>query len=297
MESEELAALAAQYNSVEDDVLEVEPEAIEEAEEIEEAEFIDEDEEAAESPPGFIDNMEDWIAAGKDPDMFKGKKAYQAEYKRIQDNKELASTVKAMQATLKSTVDAIAQREEETAARHRKELEFALNRAKEDGDTDAALDAAEQLHTLRNRPVSKESHIHPVLAEYIEHNPVLMNEEVKEEFARLYNGKLRADGVGASDQLSEAALKGYAREAMDGVKRTYPERFASPKNQRQSMVKVKSKPATRSLDIVSALKSYAIDGASSKNESAAYGLYKTLLSNHGQEAADNYAKNLLGIKS
>ena len=252
--------------------------------------------EPKESPPGFIDNIDDWTAAGKDPEMFKGKKAYEAEYQRIQDNKDLHSTVKAMQVTLKATVDAVSQREEATNARHQKELEGALSRAREDGDTEAALDAADQLRDIKSQPPKQSQQTHPVISDFIEKNPVLMSDDVQSEFARLYNGKLKADGVGASDQLSDAALKGYARAAMAGVKQTYPEKFASPKNQRQTSVKVKAKPVARTPDLVTALKAYKIDGVSSTNSQAPLGVYNSILANNGKEAAENFARNLLGIK-
>ena len=299
MEIEEIAALASQYDAVDGDSIEV-VEAVDEVEEVEEVEFIEEvdglDEELEQNPPGFIDNIEDWTAAGKDPEMFKGKKAYEAEYQRIQDNKELASTVKAMQVTLKATVDAVSQREEATNARHQKELEAALSRAREDGDTEAALDAADQLRDIKSQPPKQSQQTHPVISDFIEKNPVLMSEEVQSEFARLYNGKLKADGVGASDQLSEAALKGYARAAMAGVKQTYPEKFASPKNQRQNTVKVKAKPTAKAPDLITALKAYKIDGVSSTNSQAPLGVYNTILANNGKDAAENFARNLLGIK-
>ena len=38
-----------------------------------------------ESPPGYIDNIEDWEAAGKDPKLFKSPELYSAEYERIQE--------------------------------------------------------------------------------------------------------------------------------------------------------------------------------------------------------------------
>jgi hypothetical protein len=48
----------------------------------EEAEELVDDEPIAANPPGYIDNLDDWIAAGKHPDDFKGKNAYRFNEKR-----------------------------------------------------------------------------------------------------------------------------------------------------------------------------------------------------------------------
>ena len=295
MDNEELAALAAQYEA--EDVEDIEEAEIvaEEVEETEEAAELEEtEEEADENPPGFIDNIDDWIAAGKDPDMFKGKKAYEAEFQRIQQVKELTNSVKTMERTLKSTVDAISKRDEMTAAQHRKELEAALRTAREDGDIDAALDVHEQLQTLRAAP--KQQQENPVIGEFFSNNPVLESPEIKSELARIYNGKLRADGVGKDEQLSDAAMRGYLRASMDSVKAIFPDKFTSPKIARATKPQLKAKPAAKTLDIVSALKSYQVEGASSKNQDSALGIYRMMEKTQGKEAADTFAKTLLGVK-
>ena len=199
MDSPELQALAAQYESA--DIEEVEAvEELEEAEVVEEIpEEVEEAEEVEANPPGFIDNLEDWVAAGKDPDKFRGKKAYEAEYDRIQEVKDLKAHMKSMQDTLKSTVDAVAKREEITNEQHRKALESALATAREDGDTDAAIEAATQLNDIQNTPKQTRPTENPVIGDFFENNPVLETPEIKAEFARIYNGRLKADGVGADE--------------------------------------------------------------------------------------------------
>ena len=296
MDNEELALLAAQYDAEEVEEIIVE-DSHEEPEEIEEPEdVVAEDQEEPEgNPPGFIDNMEDWVAAGKDPDKFRGKKAYQDEYTRIQEVKELNAKFKQMQETLKSTIEAVARRDEQADAQHRKELEVALRSARDDGDTDAALEAQEQLQALKSNVKPRTPTQNPVIGEFLGSNPVLESEEVKGEFARIYNGKLRADGVAPDEQLSEAAMRGYLRASMESVKTIFPERFASPRLSRQSKPQLKAKPAAKALDIESALRSFKVDGASSRNQSAAYDIYN-MLKKDSPDAAENYAKSILGVK-
>ena len=294
MDNEELAALAAQYEAEDIEEAEIVAEEVEEAEEAAEVEEAEDAEEASENPPGYVASYEDYVAAGNDPEKFKGKKAYEAEFQRIQQVKELTNSVKTMERTLKSTVDAISKRDEMTAAQHRKELEAALRTAREDGDIDAALDVHEQLQTLRAAP--KQQQENPVIGEFFSNNPVLESPEIKSELARIYNGKLRADGVGRDEQLSDAAMRGYLRASMDSVKAIFPDKFTSPKISRATKPQLKVKPAAKTLDIVSALKSYQVEGASSKNQDSALGIYRMMEKTQGKEAADTFAKTLLGVK-
>ena len=301
MDSEELQALAAQYEAEDIEEAEIVAEEIEEVEEAEvsanqeeEVAEIAEEPEEVDSPPGYIDSMEDWIAAGKDPDRFRGKKAYEAEYERIQEVKELKNSFKTMQDTLKSTVEAVARREEQTNEQHRQELESVLANAREEGDTDAALDAAGKLHAIDSAP--KRPQENPVIGDFLTGNPVLESPEIKGEFARIYNGKLKADGVGADEQLSDAAMRGYLKASMDSVKAIYPDRFVSPKINRQTAPKLKAKPVAKSVDVVSALKSYKVDGASATNSGAPLGIYNMLKRDVSELAAKNYAETVLGVK-
>ena len=297
--NQELMDLAAQYEAEDSEIIE-DAEIVEatkeseEPEEEQEAVIVDEEAPEEESPPGFIDNMDDWIAAGKDPDLFKGKKAYKAEYERIQQVKGLQNSFKTMQETLKSTVEAVARREEQMNEQHRRELEAALATAREDGDTDAALEAASKLNEIKSEP--RRPAENPVIGEFLSSNAVLESPEIKTEFARIYNGKLRADGVSPDEQLSEAAIRGYLKASMDSVKAIYPDRFVSPKINRPSAPKIKAKSPRPAVNIESALAAFKVDGVSSKNAGAPLGIYKMLKQTAGEEAAKSFAESVLGEK-
>jgi len=292
MKMTDLAALKAQYESdnpedemvddqQEDDLADVDSELDENNQE----------EQHDEAPPG-LKTYEQWIAEGRDPEKFKGRKAYEAEYKRIQEVKELKTSVKGMAETLKATVEAIAERETKAEARHRRELEAALSEAKEVGDVDAALDATNQLHELNNAPKQQARREHPVISGFIEDNVILESPEIKSEFQRIYNGKLKADGVGAHDVLSEAAIKGYLRSAMEGVKSIYPERFVSQKINRGAPPRGKIVPASKAVDVTQQLRGYKVVDASSQNKDAALDIYNSLLKT-SPGAAKMFAENLL----
>lgn len=266
------------------EVIEQDPE--ESTEEVEEVE--------SEDPPGLVKTYEEWIAAGKDPEKFKGKKAYEAEYKRIQSEKELKSQVKSLETTVKAIADAALEREAKIEARHRAELERALEDARNSGDIDAALEAKEQLHELNSVKKPPEPVIHPIISNFLAENTVLENSEINAEFERIYNGRLKRDGVGVNDQLSEAAIKGYLKSAMEGVKEIYPEKFSSPKMNRQAPVKTKPVSPSQIVDVEKQLRDYKIAGVGEINKEAAVEMYNMLKRDVGEEAAKSYAKSLLG---
>ncbi len=293
MSDADLAALKAKYES---DNAEDEPQ-----DDVIEGELDDQDDQDDEpqddnhndSPPGLVETLEEWVALGKDPAKFRGRKAYEAEYKRIQEVKELKASVKGMAETLKATVEAIADRETKAEARHRRELEQALEAAKDIGDIDAALDAKQQLHELNAAPKAQARREHPVISGFLEDNVVLESPEIKAEFERIYNGKLRADGVGANDALSEASIRGYLRSALDSVKSIYPEKFLSQKINRQAPVRGKTTvAASKTVDVAQQLKGYKVAGVSKQNESAALDIYNSLMKT-SPNAAKIFAENLL----
>ena len=289
MSNDALEALEAEYEEVEEGTEEIQ-DVIETEEEVEEEgneEIVSE-----ENPPGYL-SYEDWVDQGKDPDMYKGKKAYEAEYDRIQEVKDLKRTVKGMDDTLKSTVDAITERENKAEIRHRRELEAALAEAKAEGDTEAAIDAVEQLNELKERPVAEvKPTTHPVISEFLDKNPILESADVNAEFARIYNGKLKADGVGPNDQISEVAIRGYARAAMESVKTIFPERFSSPRNKRTTTVKTKAKAATK-VDVGQKMRGLKLNVASPQNLGAHFEIYE-MIKEKDPAAAETFAKRILG---
>ena len=118
---------------VEEPVEEVVDEPSEEVEEVDEVE----------DSHGHI-TYEDWVSQGKDPDMWKGKKAFDAEYDRIQENKSLKSDVKDMKAAI-DALTATFEDERERAVKEaydkaEKDWQSKLIEATEVGDTEVGGD-------------------------------------------------------------------------------------------------------------------------------------------------------------
>ena len=305
MSGESIDDIAAKFGSMIDgaedfddaEEVEIEEEEVEAVESEAAVEDVDEEEKEAEMP-GFM-SYEDWVADGKDPELYKGRKAYKAEYERIQEVKSYKKEVKLMNETLNSTVEAIAAREAKLIARHKEELEAALDQAKEDGDTEAALKAQGQLRDLDSEPTlvaSSEPRVNPVISEFIGSNVVLNDDEVSDEFARIYNGKLKADGVSPDEQLKDTAIKGYLNDAMRSLKNLYPDKFASSKLSRKAPPRQKAAPVKAVGNYGEKLRGMEIDDSSLQKQDPAYSIYKMLKKSQGDDVAENYAKKVLRVK-
>jgi hypothetical protein len=279
---------AEEAEVVEEVVEEIVEEAAEEV--VEEVEAVEEE---SGELPGYL-SYDEWVESGKDPSMYKGEKAYKAEYDRIQEIKGLKTDLKAMKETLKSTVDAIHERESKSEARHKAELEAALTRARENGDTDEAINVMEQLNDLKvQKPLPQQPQIHPVLNDFISSNDALNDSEVYSEFARIYDGRLRAEGVTPQQQLSDRVINAYARQAMDSVKQIFPEKFVSPSTTRRTIPKVKSKPAPKKADYGESLRKLKLSNEAPQNVNAHNDIYE-MLKERDPKQAEIFAKNIIG---
>lgn len=301
MSAEEIAALAAQYNESESNDQQIQlqqPPAAEETNQEQERETLEASDETPGKTPGYL-SYEEYVAAGKDPKFYKGEEVYKQEYGRIQEVKELKGTVKSMEATLRETVNATTKWQEEQDAKHKAELEKALAQAREDEDIDAALEAQRELARIQNKPKpqAQQPQTHPVLSEFLSSNAALADNDIHGEFARIYNGRLRADGVAPDQQLSDAAIKAYAKSAMESVKQLYPERFQSPRNSRIVPPKPRQQAPAKT-DYVARLKGVKLSGVGidERNANAALGIYNMLKKNNpdNPRIAENYAKSVLG---
>jgi len=122
------------------------------------------------NPPGYIDNIEDWIAAGKNPDDFKGKNAYKAEYERIKEIKELKQT-------METIVDGVSEWKEqqkkltaEQIVKAKQEALDELAKAKEDMDVEGAIAAHEKINQLNKTTAPQ---LNPVITSFFAKNPIL----------------------------------------------------------------------------------------------------------------------------
>lgn len=250
-------------------------------------------------PPGYI-TYEKWIESGKDPDDWQGKNKYEQQYDLIQNNKEFKSDLKNLTHLMKTTVDATTQLQEERYQQGLAEARAELAEALENNDAQGAVNAQNKIN-LTPQPTSAPQ-VDPAHNEFYEANPVLdqgsseFDQEVKAEFVRIYNGKLNSDGVGEFQQLSERAVKGYMKQAMESAKSLFPEKFESNRNSRRTTTG-KNKRSTQTPDPVDAIKNVKITTKNPRDTNALMDTYNHILNmkGGGKEDADAFAK-AMGVK-
>ncbi len=215
--------------------------------EVEEVEAHPEVEEG--SPPSFM-SYEDWVAEGRDPDDYMGKKAYEARHDQWDKEKTMKRELREVKDTMKTVVDSIGEWKETETNKIRSDLETRLAQAKEDEDIDGALAVQEQLTTLDNKPAPRQQTLNPLIADFFEDNPVLdkgsnsFDVEALDDMQRIYNNKLAQldDGTG---QFTDGQIKKCLKASLTEVKSLNAHLFESQRNQRRTAPTKPKRPSSK----------------------------------------------------
>ena len=263
-----------------------------------EAEEIEE-EELDENPPGYV-SYQEWVDSGKDPDDWQGKNKYSQQYDLIQDKKDAKAEMRSLTDMVRQTAEATTALREESYQKGLAEAKAEYNQAIEDNDAQGVADARDKMDSLTPVAPARPT-VNPVLGDFFASNPVLdqgsdqFDDEFQGEFARIYNGKLRADGVQPDVAISERAMKGYLKSAMDSTKTLFPDKFESPRNSRKTTT-TKSKRTTLKSAPVDSIKDVKVKTKNSRDNNAMMDVYEAIKASGGQEAADAFATKM-GVKA
>lgn len=260
----------------------------------EELELEQDDDQTDDDPPGFMSH-EEWIASGKNPDDYKGKNAYNAEYDRIQENKGLKNDLKDIRETLNVVVDAAETTRLEDLAEHKRELEAKLAQQTEDMQTKDALATQKEIDAIDDTPKAKP--INPLINDFFVDNPVIdkdnaqFNQEVMDDFTSFYHSRIDALTSNGTRGITDAQVAKALKIAFDGAKEMNKEVFVSSRNNRGGNTrrgKGKTPPVTTKLS------EYQIDDKDDlRNQGAAQAIYEKIYKKN-PKTAEKFRKNLLG---
>lgn len=252
--------------------------------------------------PGYM-GYEEWVAAGKDPDLFKGRKAYEAEYQRIQEDKITKKELAGMRDTLQSVVDLSQQRELDLMAKHEKDLEEAIKQKIDDNDAEGAAADTRELEQVKRareekaKTPAKAQPLNPILVDLMHKNPMLdkdsdqFNPEVFADFAAFHNSGL--DDFGRDIVHTDAQIAKAANRALAKAKEYNPDVFVSPKTRRAGPGRDKQKSNKNTgVDLATKVKGVVTEDARNPaNANAADDIYQLLLE-QDPEQAKIFAENI-----
>ncbi len=251
------------------------------------------------APPGYK-SYEDWVAEGYDPDLYRGKKAYENEYGRIQENKELKSDLKSIKETLNQTVNVIDDWKSEQTDQIRAQLEAELLAAKEDEDLEKALQTQDKINNLKvpekKAAVPQEN---PAISQFRSGNPLVdpsnqrFNSEFNTDMESIYNSLVR-DLSNGTGKLNEGQINRCLNLAFRKSKELHGNLFESPRNTKMSVHKTTKRARGDKTHPASRMSGYKIDSKNKSNRNAASDLYNLMKDKYGAEHADNFAKTLTG---
>jgi hypothetical protein len=267
-------------------------------------------------PPGFIDNLEDWVAAGKDPDKFKGKQAYIDEHDRIVKAREAEADLKRQQAELKEQMNQVVefgkQWREDLEARHQKELDEAkraaqsrLDDAREYADIDKALEAQRELSELdakstpaETKPAQQEQQSHPVLADYYAKNPIAdikssqFDQDYFDDLSAIFNANVSRVEARKGAAASDDEIRDLLTVATGKAKKMHSEKFVNPRNERARAPSSKRPGAAANVDYGARVKAVKVDTLNEAETNASSDVYNMIRESYGEEAAASFAKKL-----
>lgn len=258
------------------------------------------DDEAVEqddNPPGFK-TYDEWVAAGKDPDEYKGKKAYKAEYERIQEIRDLKNTMEQVVSAAGTWQEQQQQLMAQQVEDAKKEAIKELEQAKEAQDIDGALAAQKKIDELSKPKQPKQN---PIITDFIKKNPII--DQSSEQFDRDFFDDMRLFQNGELDrlldgdrsrqgELTETQIARATKNAFEKAKKLHSDKFVSPKNKRPSP----SQPGKRqvqSQDTTLKLKSVKGSSRNPRDVSPANDIYE-LIKAKDPKAAETFAKNIVG---
>ncbi len=254
------------------------------------------------TPPGFM-SYDEYVKAGKDPDRYKGKKAYEDDYKRIQE-------IKGLKKEFKSFTQQVLAASEQTLikerAEMRKDLEAELKRQKDEGDVEGALETKEKLIELKQEIKQGPPPLNPVIQEFIEENPILdkdseeFNQEFFDDMARLQAKEINSLSDKGGADLTSRQLKKCTENAFRKAQELNQELFtpkSSPRNDRPGLGRKAANQGgdSRGQSVEVKLKNMRIQDNRNPdmNPSPAYDIYKFIKEKYGDKGADKFAHSAL----
>ena len=250
----------------------------------------------ADDPPGYLDH-DAWVAKYGNDDKWKGKKAYEEEYQRVQERNQLADELANQRALMNEVVDATRAMQEKSYKEGLAEAKAELNQALDDNDAEAALRAKEKMDNL-SKPKQAAPALPPVIDNFIQSNPMLDNrnpqfdQNLHASFQRIYNNALRSDGVQPEDRLTEGEVQSYLNYALNRVKELNGDKFESPRNTRSSVTPTNKRPNTKPSASAN-LKGVGGNPHNQRDSNAASEIYE-LIKAKNPEMAETFANNLTG---
>jgi len=249
-------------------------------------------------PPGYM-GYDEWVAAGKDPDLYKGKKAYEMEYARIQENKELKSDLKEVKGDIRDILGSMDEWKSSREQELRAELENELRHHIDNDNAEKALETKQKLDEMDATRQPEAPQIHPTVAELISETPLVdkehddYNVEFAADFEGIYDTLIGQLTMGGTKSISDAQIKRAWNKAVADAKGLHPDLFESPRRNRQSGGKNTQHRQDSKVNLREKVSSVKIDTKhSSINRNAATEVYDRMKEKYGEEAANNFASRL-----
>lgn len=168
-------------------------------------------------------SYEEYLENGGDPDMYRGKKAFEKERERIDENKGLKKQIKSLETTVRQTTEAVGDLVQQARDETRAEIEARIQEAKENEDFDGYDRASQDLaeHDAKQKPQQQPTYQEPdVIVDFRAENPRIdaesddYDEEYNELVEGAYNDLYHRMSNGGRKKLSDNQIKRLLNKAV-----------------------------------------------------------------------------------
>jgi hypothetical protein len=286
-----------------------EAEAIRAGAKAEEGDVVEEEEEgddqqAGGDPPGFM-SYDEWVKAGKDPDLFEGKKAYEEKHGLIKKFTDLKKDFRAVSQSVNDTMEEWRNGER---TKLKAELAAQYKDQRDQGMVDEAVETKQALVKIeQEEKKGKVAQLPPVITDFIEATPLIdldskdFSPEVFEDFKLVYDAAItkltNGTGLGLSDRQIKRALDNALAEAKELNKELFPP-ARSPRNDRPGQSRTgagnrgEGGKGGQSIEVRLKNLKFGDNRNAEGNPHPAHAIYLKLKESN-PKAAERYARNLL----
>ena len=256
-------------------------------------------------PPGFM-GYDEWVAAGKDPNKFRGVDAYKDHYDSLQEIKGLKDSVSAiadgMTEWKRSQIEESNERVENAITKAKAELA----QAEEDDDVAAALAAERKITELNSKTeeVEPTQEASPVIVEFQRKYPIVdkaspqFNQDFYDDVVAIQGAtidKLTGGNPQRLQALNEGQIQRSIELAYREAKTLHPDKFTSPKNNRKPTTPSPQKRQTTKPDHKAAVRNFGSSRLNQNDKNPASDVYDLLMKlDPTGKKADEFAEKIAG---
>ncbi len=248
-------------------------------------------------------SYEEWTASGRDPDKFRGKKAFDEYGEAVKTIKSLNTQFKDVTSTINDLKFKYETDANDRVDKAREDIRVEMNKAREEEDFQAYEAAQAKLDKIKTpvKSAPPEITLDPTISDFLAGNPIIdvksgqHDQEFLENWTSIYESTLdKFTGGDRTKPISTKQINRAMKYAMTETKELHKDKFVSPRNNRQTTPQNTGRKSGKTEGNFEARLKSMSNFSPNHNDTSAYLDMYTRLKQRNPAAAEKYAKDVLG---